>query len=87
MRPLWGITLGYVILECCEIRPPAGTAVLPIALGSSVEGGELRKVVEVAKRRLEYWWRRGALRVEWQVGFVISAVKQVNKALETVSLP
>ncbi|KAH7982632.1 hypothetical protein HPB52_006212 [Rhipicephalus sanguineus] len=56
-------TLSHVVLECCEIRPPAGTAALPIALGFSVEGGELRKVVEVTKRRLEYWWRRGALRV------------------------
>ncbi|KAH7961177.1 hypothetical protein HPB52_005182 [Rhipicephalus sanguineus] len=57
-------TLGHVVLKCSGVLTPASTTALPITLGFKGDDGEvLWQLVELTKRRLEYWWWRGALRV------------------------
>lgn len=53
-------TANHVVLECPAIAPAPESRTLSAALGFEADGGA--GGVENAKRRLEVWWRHGALR-------------------------
>lgn len=61
--PLWGVRRdsGARDRRVPQHIPPARTMSLPTALGFRIGSSIEREVIEVTKRRLEFWWQNCAL--------------------------